>query len=133
MRGTLRVITTPSSKMAHRLIELWQAPSPLMLKDVVRGDLKIVEGFDTILHEGEARPCIVFCNNEPNPDSPNAFANLLWLQALVRKKGFAGVDPTIASSITGPVAVLYGDQEFLEALSLSCDDTLPLLKTSLAN
>jgi len=47
------------------------------------GEVPIIQGFDTILHEGEAVPCIGL---EPRSER-NPFANLLWLQALVREQG----------------------------------------------
>jgi hypothetical protein len=76
MQGALRVITTSASKKSHRLVVMRQAPSPLMIADLVGGEMKIVEGFDSILHGGEAVPCKVFCSEHHDQLSPNAFANL---------------------------------------------------------
>jgi hypothetical protein len=50
---------------------------------VDRGEVPIIQEFDTILHEGEAVPCIGL---EPRSER-SPFANLLWLQALVREQG----------------------------------------------
>ena len=74
MQGTLRVIPGTRSKRAHRLVAMRLAPSPLMIADLVGGELQTVEGFDTILHEGEAVSCKVFCGREPRKE-PNPFAN----------------------------------------------------------
>src|SRR5277367_1821086 len=110
MQGILRVIPTPASRKAHRLLLMRQAPSPLLIEAVVGGGRKIVEGFDTTLHGGRAVPCVVFYGSEALAE-PNPFANLLWLQALVRKHGFS--DTHIPSSISGSVAMLFGDDPFM--------------------
>ena len=96
-----------------------QAPSPLLLDSIVGGDRHLVEGFDSILYNGEATPCFVFQGVqgilEPKRED-NAFANMLWLQALVRKHGFSHAHTP--SSITGPVAILFGDPEFMKDLAI---------------
>jgi len=115
MRGTLRVISTPASKKAHRLIELRQVPTLSILRDIVGGELQLLDDFDTILHGGQAVSCKVFCRRMPDENSPNVFANMLWTQAMIRKHGFS--ETTVPHMLTGPVAVLFGDQEFLEAIN----------------
>jgi hypothetical protein len=114
MQGILRVIPTPASRKAHRLLIMRQAPSPLLIEAIVGGGRQIVEGFDSTLHGGRAVPCVVYYRSEAFSE-PNPFANLLWLQALVRRHGFA--DTHTPSSISGSVAMLFGDETFMRALA----------------
>ena len=111
MRGILRIIPSAGSKKSHRLMVMRQTPSPMLIDAVVGGGRKVVVGFDTILHRGEAVPCTVYQGLEAGVE-PNAFANLLWLQALIRKHGFS--EAKTSSSIDGSVVVLFGDPEFME-------------------
>jgi hypothetical protein len=89
--------------------------SAFMLESAVGGAPTLIESFDTILISGSAFPCKVFCKREPEGEDQsshqNPFANLLWLQALVRSTGFA--EFKIPSSLTGSVAVVSGDEEFM--------------------
>jgi hypothetical protein len=98
MLGTLHVILSSSSGRAgslHRIIQMDEAPSVERLHRAVGGPIKLIEGFDSILRGGEVEPYIAFCSAgaarkyETNFYRPNIWANLLWLQALVRSHGFS--------------------------------------------
>jgi hypothetical protein len=47
---------------------------------------------------------------------PNSYADLLWLQALLRKPGYAGVRPLAEGVLSGTIVVLSGDKAFLAEL-----------------
>jgi hypothetical protein len=112
MLGTLHIIP-PSTKILHRIIQLDQVPTTERLSNAVDGPLKLVEGFDTILRGGEIEPCLAFRSNQ-ECSSHNTWANLLWLQALVRREGFSSTKTP--HSLTGSIVVLWGDLEFLKTL-----------------
>lgn len=92
-----------------------RAPSPLLIEAVVKGASKIVPGFDTTLHGGVAVPCLVFYGSQVLSE-PNPFADLLWLQALIRKEGLTRIQTP--SPILGSVVMLFGDPSFMEALTI---------------
>lgn len=115
MHGTLHFI--PSIEGALPWIEhLSTPPSADRLARIIGGEAKLVEGFDSILRDGDPEPCFVFCNENASRKelAHNAFANMLWLQALVRAFGFAGCSHQ--ESTRGPVAIIFGDAEFLNGV-----------------
>jgi hypothetical protein len=120
----MRVIPNSAVARAQRFIVLRKPISPFMIEAAVGGAPMFVESFDSILVSGISLSCKVYCRKEPMrgtqaelrgnaPHEPrtNAFANLLWLQALVRKTGFS--EAKTPCSFTSSVAVVYGDEEFL--------------------
>lgn len=125
MLGVLRVVPCEGSTLAHRALVLRRTPSESLLKDIVGGKLALIQDFDTTLYKREAVRCVAFRartrpglpagTKEENRVRSNTYANLLWLQAQVRKKGFSGVNLP-PHSIVGPVAILHGDEEFLRSL-----------------
>lgn len=130
MRGILRVIPVPGSGRPSRITTLRQIPSPVFIEQLLGSEPGRITTLDTILtKDGSARPCIAYAatgggfgTKEMNL-SPNTWASLLRLQAQVRKDGFSEVDPD-HPTIRGPVVILYGDEEFMDALEA---DTAPAL------
>lgn len=118
MRGTLRVIPSAESKRPQRIVTLRQLPNPEFLADLLGGEAQVIETFDSILHDGEAQPCVVYSRRGAKEEGLplNTWANMLWLQALVRKNGFSETDPEQPDRICGPVAVLLGDKVFMHHL-----------------
>lgn len=116
MQGILRVLPAPGKDRRQRLVLLRQAPSTPQLEDIIGGKLTLIDGFDTTLHDGETVPCLAFRARDMNELRPNAYADILWLQALLRKSGYAGVRPLADGFISGTVAILSGDKEFLREL-----------------
>jgi hypothetical protein len=128
MLGTLHVIPSSSSGRAgslHRFIQMDEAPSIERLHRAVGGPIKLIEGFDSILRGGEVEPCIAFCSADAasiyKTDfyRPNVWANLLWLQALVRSHAFS--EAKTPNSLSGPVVILWGGYFIFEiARSPAC-------------
>jgi len=119
MRGILRVIPSATSRRSQRLMLLRKAPSPFMIEASVGGAPQLIETFDSILEQGEILPCRAYRCAEPGRENqPNVFANLLWLQALIRADGFNRVYDQ-PQNLSGSVALLFGDSLFMEALPLA--------------
>ena len=118
MRGTLRVIPSAASQNPNRIISLRQVPSPLLLQELVGEEPMRITTFDTILSEGEAVPCAVYVGRTAKERElpPNTWGNLLWLQAVVRKDGFSEADADL-DYLAGPVVIMHGDPEFMDALA----------------
>lgn len=123
MWGTLQIISALKPQLAHlskqRLLVLNDAPSINEIEHKLGGPVQEIHSFDSILHGGEIRPCIVFALQDAKRRElpPNAWANMLWLQALVRKHGFSSPEANHPDYLAGPVGILLGDEEFMDALS----------------
>ena len=134
MWGSLHVIPSsmpvPSKRILghlykHHLVVLNAPPSIETIESAIGGSISPIPDFDTILHGGASQPCMAFCNRDALAMDfmPNIWANLLWLQALVRKHGFAEAHeiytshPETHHTITGAIAILWGDSEFMQALN----------------
>ena len=115
MLDTLHIIPTSSGISLHRIIQL-DAPPPIeRLINAVGGPIKLIPGFDSILRQGEIKPCLAFFSQvQRSNQEQNTWANLLWLQALVRKYGFSEAKTPL--TITGLVAVVWGDTLLLKNL-----------------
>jgi len=127
MWGTLHIIPAsdtrtppfmPGHKSRHTL-EILDAPPRIETLELavgaVRGQMELVSSFDTILHGGEETPCLVFRRRDAQKQ--NAWANLLWLQCLVRRHGFA--DAQHPPHLLGPVVIVWGCEDFMQALTIS--------------
>lgn len=123
MWGTLHIIPAAANnspvplghRSKHRLVVLSAPPSIEKLREAVGGDIKIIPSFDSIIHGGEVVPCLVYCRKGAREANllANTWANLLWLQAQVRKNGFSETDPDMPDFIAGPVAILLGNKIFM--------------------
>jgi hypothetical protein len=112
--GGARIVTTPIN-------------GPLTLEAlkaaVGGGGFEFVPGFDTIDYAGKVVACKGFWDRQSKlKDQPiNREATILWDAALLRA-GYPGpLKPggKIADMLFGPVAVVFGDAEFMAAPALS--------------
>ena len=98
---------------ATRITALDRSPDFTQIKDEIGGGfLEPVPFFDTVMIKGEVRRCVAFCDEDgklKNLDF-NPGATLLWKSAQVRSR--RGVNDVLV----GPVAIVFGDDELLEAL-----------------
>lgn len=97
-KGVLSIYGTYSNVSAP--LEAYQA--------VVGGYIELVYGFDKFKIDGQTVPCVVFCNEEGKLYElpPNAAATRAWFKAL----------PIIDDFLVGDVAIVTGDQEFMDAV-----------------
>jgi hypothetical protein len=84
------------------------------------GRAVLVPGFTTIKHEGRLRRCVVFCDDAGKERAMpiNLAATKLWDEAL-RRNGHLGLfrpGKATADVLVGPVAIVVGDDDFLDAL-----------------
>ena len=112
MSGILRVIPCENSRKSHRTMIFRHVPSESLIEDIVGDKIEIVKGFDSILHGGAPRRCLAFCGRHHWDLRDNVFAGLIYFQALIRKTGFVEVERQ--TTLTGPVAVLYGEEGFIK-------------------
>jgi len=118
MKGTLLIFRphegTPEVQELGRL-------SPADMLNTLRaaiggGWLEAVPHFTTVLHGGAWHNCRAFCDEEGKLEHKqlafNAKANQQWRIAMHRT---AGCDPD-PDYLVGPIAVVFGDDEFMEAL-----------------
>jgi hypothetical protein len=77
------------------------------LNKAVAGHIELVPYFNKIEHRGEVHQCVVFCNEEGKLHKLkyNPLATALWKQCV-----------DMDDMLVGDVAVLYGDEEFMEAI-----------------
>jgi hypothetical protein len=97
-------------------------PKLELLKNAIGGGyIELVPGFDTIEQKpGEVVKCVAFCDEEGklNGLPANTYATILWDKAL-RRHGGPGLlqrDGTAVDVLVGPIAIVIGDDEFMEAL-----------------
>lgn len=114
---TLQIIPAPRSNTDPRpafqeISSLTNASSitrlPDLLRNTLRGPAKIIPDFDSILRNGDVQPCLALCNAW-EVGEPNTWANLLWLQHLVRTYGFS--EARAPSVVRGPLALIFGSSE----------------------
>lgn len=97
------------------------APTLEALQAGVGGDIEHVPMFDTIQDDGGAtHKCVCFCNEEGKLDGlpVNNLATVLWDRALKRSghHGLLQSNGRPADVLVGPIVVIIGDDELLEAL-----------------
>jgi hypothetical protein len=119
MKGAMLTFL-PYEAKPSAVLPLAGAPSLSDLQKAVAGFIEAVPGFDTIEHDGAARPCVAFCNEDGKGDGlpVNNLATVLWDQALRRGGGRGLLQPNgvPADVLVGPVVVIVGDRALLEAL-----------------
>jgi hypothetical protein len=79
------------------------------LQAQVGGYIELVPGFRRFHFRGEERDCIAYCNECGKIDDLpfNTVATALW---------FVAVGRVFEDYLRGPVLILFGDREFMEAL-----------------
>lgn len=92
-----------------------------MIHKAIGGYLEAVPGFLSIVHDGDVRRCVVFCDEDGKRSHKpfNEFATVLWHHALQRNGERFGLmlpDGRLADVLVGTVAVVLGDDEFMRAL-----------------
>jgi hypothetical protein len=109
------VIPAEGSQSSHRILLMRKAPALSLIETLVGGPYVSIEGFSTVMHEGDSVNCYAFRARKVTDTRPNAFANLLWLQSLLRRYP-DGWEDQVPYTLQGPIVLLYGDREFMGAL-----------------
>ena len=117
MHGTLLVFQPHALPQVR---ECSQPPSLEEVQAVVGGDLEVVPGFRTIRYGDVVMDCVALCNANGTLKSlaMNNLATIAWKEALRRSTDtrLSRSDPMPTDALVGPVAVLFGDREFMDAL-----------------
>lgn len=118
MKGTL-LIFRPGQPLPDSQ-EIYGEPTLEMLKDAIGGGyLEIVPGFRTIAYAGVVMDCVAFCDEDGKHKafSANNIATVAWDHALRRNgTGLLRPDGRPVDWLAGPIAVVFGDREFMKAL-----------------
>lgn len=110
----MRVIPNDGYCNEHKLVHLSKTPDTQFIETVVGGKLERIEGFDTILFQDRPIRCLAFRARCELDYEQNTYANMLWLQALLRETGFSTTETP--DSIKGPIAIFFGEDGFTNAL-----------------
>jgi len=119
MNGTMLTISVNGTIKTTPMTE---PPDLVTLQEAVGGYIEAVPLFHTIERDGKVHNCVVMCNEEgklarPQPLPVNESATLLWDTAIRRTgRGSLFSDGKPADVLVGNIVVLYGDNEFMEAL-----------------
>jgi len=115
MRGTM-LVYEPGNDDAPIVEHLDAAPTLEQLKAHIPGWLEKVPGFSLDRHDGRWRKCVALCDEEGKLKGlpVNEQATIRWRIAQLRTKP-QNMAP-LNDVLVGPVVVLYGDREFMEAL-----------------
>lgn|SRR5262245_46980219 len=111
MKGTM---VTFAAGEAQRIREFDRAPTLDELKTAIGGGwIESVPYFDHIEWRGRWRKCWTICDEEGKLKRllVNPYATMLWAKSL-SKHGAVRLDDVLV----GPVAVLFGDDEFMATL-----------------
>jgi hypothetical protein len=117
MQGTIIKLNVDGT----REMTIVNGPPPLdKLKWAIDGGpLELVPLFNTYSHDDRIVKCTVFCDEEgKNKKLPiNHDATILWDAALLRA-GHPGLilGDNMADVLVGPIAVVFGDEEFMSNL-----------------
>lgn len=118
MRGTMLIFGQDGTLEVHALdwTSVAEHERLKVLTDAIGGGyLEVVPYFKSIEHEGKLHPCVAFCDEDGKRKSwldYNAAANEHWRRAMRRAAG-CSPDPDF---LVGPIAVVFGDDEFMGAL-----------------
>jgi hypothetical protein len=125
------LIYRPWKTHEGELIGFAAAPTLKFLQTAVGGHIELVPYFTTVYvktPELTLVDCIAYCNEEGKLKGleVNGIATVLWDRALKRHRnsdgelmfpgGLIAADGGVKDMLFGPVVVLYGDAEFMEAL-----------------
>ena len=107
MRGTMLTLKVDGTTSRQDFSEM---PHISVFQKAVGGYIEVVPHFHSIWFEGKTESCVAFCNEEGKlrgaPVNPTA--NVLWQVAAGPKAG--------RDTLVGDVIVLYGDDDFMDAL-----------------
>lgn len=123
MKGTIIVIGPTHTPW---VVECSGPPELAVLQGFVGGYIEAVPNFKSILWPPHSlasdnetpmvlRRCVAFCNEDGKANGlpRNNLADLYWSTALTRDFGITSCLPDY---LVGTIVVLYGDDEFMEAL-----------------
>lgn len=118
MKGTM-LILSPDGRITRT--DYGDVALPEMLDAMTKavgGYIEKVPHFGSIEFDGAVRPCHVLCNEDGKLDRPaplprNIHADALWAKALQRDFNVASPSPDY---LVGNIVILFGDDEFMEAL-----------------
>jgi hypothetical protein len=112
MRGKL-IVFDPNGKVPI-FVEYDRPVSAGELQGAVGGYIETVPYFDTLLLDGKRERCVAFCNEEGKLGGlpMNEIAQALWADTLA----YQGMTGVIDDYLVGPIAVVIGDQQFMDAL-----------------
>lgn len=124
MKGTMLVIDVNGASKGEP-IGKEAADTSCMLQKMKRGIgggyIEKVPGFDYIMIDNVTHHCVALCDEDgKRKEMPvNKRATILW-DAALKMRGHPGLivaaTGQIADVLVGPIVVLYGDKEFMEAL-----------------
>ena len=119
MKGTIVTIGIGGGKLTTTIEG---APQLETLKAGVGGGwIELIPQFDSYeVAPGEVVSCVAFCDEEGKLKNltTNNIATVLWDKAM-RRAGGPGLlqrDGTAADYLVGQIAIVFGDDEFMEAL-----------------
>jgi hypothetical protein len=118
MKGTIVTIDWSGKRATS---EIDGPPALDQLKAAIGGGyLELVPAFSSIERDGHIVECVALCDEESKlKQMPiNHVATTLWHIAL-KRAGYPGLlrpNGQIADVLAGPVVIVFGDQEFMEAL-----------------
>jgi NADH:ubiquinone oxidoreductase subunit D len=109
MKGTILTITVEG------VVTRQEATSPHILSEIEKAVGGFIEGvpyFDQLRMNGATIKCAAFCNEHGKLEGMpvNAAAQSLWVTELERQR------IPIDDVLVGPVAIVYGDEEFMAEL-----------------
>jgi hypothetical protein len=121
MRGTILIIE-PGKTSSKKCAEINGEPTLDKLKEAIGGGyIERVPGFDSVVIDNRKRKCVAFGDEDGKSKGMmvNAAATGLWHHALLAR-GHPGLvvaaTGEIADFLVGPIALVYGDDEFMRSL-----------------
>jgi hypothetical protein len=92
------------------VMELTEPPAAELIHYAIGGRMELVPHFDSIRWNGKSRSCAAFCNEEGKLQQLpiNIHATMLWWMSCKTKPD---------NVLAGPVAVIFGDEEFMTNLN----------------
>jgi hypothetical protein len=110
MKGIMLVIHPGIASPATHLFKIDGPPTPDIIKGGINGgSLETVPYFNKFVMDGQSHRCVAFCDEDGKGKGLrfNVVATALWQEGLTQP-----IDDWLA----GPVVVLFGDNEFMEAI-----------------
>lgn len=110
MEGQAIILKPGETLETATRVHLDAPPDLAFLKEGVGGYIEAVPKFEALDLDGDRKRCVAFCNEEGKIHrlQPNFEAQRLWE---------ASFGHLISSDfLVGPIVILTGDEEFLEAL-----------------
>ena len=113
MRGTILIFKPHADAPEVTTVDV--PPDLQLLKTAIGGGyLEVVPRFNRIGHDGVKHRCVAFCDEDGKlKQLPyNRAATMLW-DAEMRRAYGCGCGPDY---LVGPIAVVFGDKEWMDAL-----------------